>query len=97
LRRDGARHDLAASIATVTVILVPYHQDERLPDGSIPLPSDGDVVVVTADLLGDDIWQRLTALYGVVAKEVAAQVASRSAPMVVSGDCLVALGVVAGV
>jgi len=78
-------------------ILVPYHQDERLPEGTIPVPSDGEVVVVTAELPEDDIWQRLTALYGVVAKEVAAQVASRSAPMVVSGDCLVALGVVAGV
>jgi arginase len=43
----------------VTVIVVPYHQDERLGDGDIPLPFAGDVRVLAPELPDGDIWQRL--------------------------------------
>lgn len=80
----------------MTTILVPYHQDERLPDHSIPLPDDGDVVTVGADLPDGDVWQRLAVLYDAVADVVASHTAADAVPVVVSGDCLVALGVIAG-
>jgi arginase len=81
----------------VTTIVVPYHQDERLPEGGIPLRSN-DIVVLDPDLPDGDLWERLAALYGRVAEAVAVAVAESGAtPVVVSGDCLVALGVVAGV
>jgi arginase len=80
----------------VTTILVPFHQDERLPDGSIPLPADGDTVVVDVRSAEADLWRRLVALYDAVADTVAAQLTHDRLPIVVSGDCLVALGTVAG-
>jgi arginase len=74
------------------VIVVPYHQDERLPAGSLPVPGDGHRTV-SPPLPGGDVWHRLTSLYDAVADEVAA---AEAPPVVVSGDCLVALGVLAG-
>jgi arginase len=75
----------------VTVIRVPYHQDERLPDDDIPAPAG---VVVSPALPAGGIWPRLTSLYSAVAGEVAA---SAGTPVVYSGDCLVAGATVAGV
>jgi arginase len=72
------------------MILVPYHQDQPLPAGQIPAPSSCEVV--TLPPVAGDQWQRLTALHNAVADAVAAT----PAPVVLSGDCLVALGVVAG-
>ena len=74
------------------VIVVPYHQDERLPAGSLPVPGDGHRTVSPA-LPDGDVWHRLTSLYDAVAVAVAA---SEAPPVVVSGDCLVSLGVLAG-
>ncbi|MFL6119281.1 arginase family protein [Actinophytocola sp.] len=110
-------------------IVVPFHQDERLPAGSLPVPGDR---VVTPPLPDGDIWTRLTALHDAVADAVADAlagtvagadtvvgadadevadagagavvagagvdevVAAETPPVVVSGDCLVALGVLAG-
>ncbi|HWE90555.1 MAG TPA: arginase family protein [Pseudonocardiaceae bacterium] len=75
----------------MTTIVVPYHQDERLPASSLP---DDGTVVLDAELPDGDIWQRLAALDEQVARAVAA---SGPVPAVISGDCLIALGVVAGV
>ncbi|WP_242614320.1 arginase family protein [Actinomadura roseirufa] len=80
----------------MTITLVPYHQDERLPDASFPLPS-ADVVTITRDFPEGDIWTRLAALYEPVADEVAAQIGAGGVPTVVSGDCLVSHAVLAGV
>ena len=46
----------------MTVIVVPYHQDERLSDGAIPLPLTGDVRMLAPELPAGDIWSRLAAL-----------------------------------
>jgi arginase len=75
------------------MIIVPFHQDERLPDATFPVPG-GEHTVVAPGLPDGDGWPRLVALYDAVARAVAA---SAEPPVVVSGDCLVALGVVAGV
>lgn len=79
-----------------STIVVPFHQDERLPEGSLPAPGE-DHLVVEPVLPAGDIWERLVRLYDAVASAVSDAVASDSEPTVVSGDCLVALGVLAGV
>src|SRR5690606_29145985 len=75
--------------------LVPYHQDERLPDSSFPLPGP-DVVPVTRDLPEGGVWERVAALFEPVSAEVADQVAGGTRPTVVSGDCLTSEAVLAG-
>jgi arginase len=69
----------------VTTILVPFHHDERV---DLPVPAD---VTVAPELPDGDIWTRLTTLYRSVAD------AFTPGDTVVSGDCLVSAGVVAGV
>ncbi|MFF1820690.1 arginase family protein [Kribbella sp. NPDC058245] len=80
----------------MTTIVVPYHQDERLPDESIPLPPDGATVTVDASLPDGSIWPRLTTLYDEVARTVADHTGPDAMPVVISGDCLVALGTIVG-
>lgn len=86
----------------MTVIRVPFHQDDRLPDDSAPLPAGTPSVLVDPDLPALDLpatdqWTRLAALHGAVADAVADAIAGPGAPVVVvSGDCLVALGTLAG-
>jgi arginase len=79
----------------VPIISVPFHQNERLPAGAIPLPSDA--VTVSPELSGESFWDRLGDLTAAVASTVAAHVKAGSRPTVLSGDCLVSLGVVTGV
>jgi arginase len=80
----------------VTVIVVPYHQDERLGDGEIPLSLAGDVRVLAPELPEDDIWPRLAALDDAVANQVTASVGGGVPTTVLSGDCLVAIAALAG-
>jgi arginase len=81
----------------VTVLGVPYHLDEYLPELDLPLPADE---TITAELDGGDVWARLAVLYRTVAVRVA-EASSEAAgpggpPVVLSGDCLTALGTMAG-
>ncbi|MGP4015594.1 arginase family protein [Saccharopolyspora sp. 5N708] len=78
----------------MTVVLVPYHLDERLPELGIPLPHVD--TTVTMPLPDGDVWQRLGALYTAVSEEVAQVVGRSELPAVVSGDCMVSLAVLAG-
>jgi arginase len=77
----------------MSVIQVPYHLDEYLPDLDVPLPPD---TVITADLPAGDVWDRLSALYAGVAGAVAAEAGRGGRPVVVSGDCMTALGTMSG-
>ncbi|OLF18626.1 arginase family protein [Actinophytocola xanthii] len=77
-----------------SIIVVPFHQDERLSAERLPVPGDGHRTVAPT-LPEGDIWERLVALYDEVADAVSD--AGAAHPVVVSGDCLVALGVLAGV
>src|SRR5437868_5873728 len=52
-----------------TVIAVPYHLDEHLPGLEFVLPPDQ---VITADLPGGGIWERLAAVESAVAGAVSA-------------------------
>jgi len=76
-----------------TVIAVPYHLEEHVPDLDFVLPPDE---VVTADLSGGGAWDRLAVLSSAVAGAVSAVAADGGCPVVVSGDCFASLGVVAG-
>jgi arginase len=78
----------------VTIIRVPYHHDVRLADDSLVLPAAS--VTVEPELPDGTIWERLAALSGAVAEAVAEDVRAGAVPAVVSGDCLVALGTIAG-
>jgi arginase len=80
----------------VTVIVVPYHQDERLADRHIPLPPTDEFLVVDPDLPAGDVWRRLATLHEAAADQVAAAVRAGNPVTVLSGDCLVAMAVVAG-
>jgi arginase len=81
----------------MTVIVVPYHQDQRLPGDLLRLPPDGEYLVLATDLPDGDIWQRLVALDDAAADQIAAAVRSGGPATVVSGDCLVSLATVTGV
>lgn len=84
---------MSASVLSVRVIGIPYHLDEYLPDLDFPLrPGE----IVSADLPSADVWERLAALYGLVARTVADAAVRSDCPLVVSGDCTTALGTVAG-
>lgn len=74
----------------MATLAVPYHLDERLPGSSFGVPADR---TVTADLPAGGPWQRMAVLHDRVADAVRAQTA---APLVLSGDCVTSLGVLAG-
>jgi arginase len=75
------------------VIRGPYHVDDYLPGLDLPLAA-GDVI--TAELSGGDVWERLGGLYSRVAGAVTGVAGEGSRPVVVSGDCTTSLGTVAG-
>jgi arginase len=77
----------------MTVLQVPYHLDEYLPDLDLLLKAEK---VITADLPSRDAWARLAALYRPVADAVASAAGNGTCPVVVSGDCPTALGTMAG-
>ena len=80
----------------MTIVVVPYHQDERLPDGLIPLPVTGEFLVLHTHLPDGDVWARMAALHGAAADQVAAAMRTGEPTTVLSGDCLVASAVLAG-
>lgn len=73
----------------MTVLLVPYHLDERLPEDEFPVTADR---VVAKSLHGETFWARVAGLYDLVGDAVA----TAKRPTVVTADCTVALGVVTG-
>ena len=77
----------------MSVIQVPYHLDEYLPDLEVPLPPG---MVINPGLPAGDVWDRLGALYSPVAAAVAGEAGTGGRPVVLSGDCMTALGTVSG-
>lgn len=75
----------------VTTVLVPYHQDDPLPGGDLPIAAD---LVVRPVFPAAGRWERLAAGYQAVAGAVAD---APGVPLVFSGDCLFGGAVVAGV
>ena len=51
----------------MTVIAVPYHLDEYLPDLDLPLEPNA---MVTAGLPAGDPWERMTVLQSAVAERI---------------------------
>jgi arginase len=73
--------------------LVPFHLDERLPVQDLPARPDR---VVTADLHGEDFWRRVAGLHAAVADAVTDTDTDADRAVLLTGDCIAALGVVAG-
>jgi arginase len=80
----------------VSIILVPYHLDEHLPELNVPFPPDADVTTVVTPLPDGDPWSRMAVLHDAVASEVARSARAGAMTVVASGDCTTALGTVAG-
>ncbi len=80
----------------MTVVVVPYHQDERLAGDLLPLPVTGEFLVLDPDLPDGDLWTRLAALHDAAADQIAAAVRTGEPTTVLSGDCLLAMSVLAG-
>ena len=74
-------------------ILVPYHIDEYLPDLDVPLDTES---TVTVELPDGDTWSRVAAVQEGVRDAVAGSVRDGQRPVVVAGDCMVSLGILAG-
>ncbi|GIJ23646.1 hypothetical protein Vlu01_42700 [Micromonospora lutea] len=73
---------------------MPYHHDERLPDDDIPVSAD---VTVRSQVRDGDTWRGVAGVCAATAAAVSPVVAAGGVPVVLSGDCLVAGGTVAGV
>lgn len=73
----------------MTLIAVPYHLDERLALSPLPVTAHS---TVATELAGDSVWARMSVLY----ERVAEAVARTERPTVLSADCTMALGVLAG-
>ena len=79
----------------VATLLVPYHLDEHLPPIAALVP-DADVVM-TESMPGDTAWARYGALHERVAGHVVELLGGPGSRLdVVTGDCLIAAGTVAG-
>ncbi len=77
----------------MTVILSPFHLDERL-DGPWPLAADA---TIDPALPEGTPWERMAALAIEIADAVAGALRAAQLPIVLSGDCVASLAVVAGV
>lgn len=76
----------------MTAFCVPYHLDEYLPALDLPVRP---ARAITTDLPPGSTWDRLAALQSAVAATVAPSAGRGRCPLVVSGDCMTALGTVA--
>lgn len=77
----------------MTVILSPFHLDERL-DGAWPLHPDETIDPALPD---GGAWDRMAVIAVGLRDAVAAVVRTGAVPIVLSGDCVASLAVVAGV
>ncbi|HYH29396.1 MAG TPA: arginase family protein [Pseudonocardia sp.] len=77
----------------MTLIAVPFHLDEHLPELELPLPA---ARTIAPALPPGTPWERMSVLHEEVATAIAAEAGAGRVPVVLSGDCTTALGVVAG-
>lgn len=77
----------------MTVIISPFHLDERL-DGPWPLEADA---TIDPSLPAASAWERMAVIAIGISEAVARAAGSGAVPIVLSGDCVASLAVVAGV
>ena len=77
----------------MTIIGVPYHLDEYLPDLDWPVEPDGAVTVTFPD---GGPWERLAVLQAEVARAVAAEAGRGGHLVLLAGDCNTSAGIMAG-
>ena len=80
----------------MSVIYLPFHLDEHLPNLNVPLPADVDVTEFSTALPEADVWTRLSTLYDAVGGVVERAIQADSEVTVVSGDCTLSIGMTAG-
>lgn len=78
------------------IIVLPFHQDERLSESAIRLPAGTESLTVDPALPTADQWTRLAVLYDALAAQVASTTRTGVTTRVVTGDCLGALGTLVG-
>lgn len=79
-----------------SVLVLPYHQDERLSGATIVLPDEMRADVVEPDLPEAAQWQRLVTLYDTMADRVADLAGNGELGAVLTGDCLATIGTLTG-
>ena len=77
----------------MTVILSPFHLDERL-DGPWPLQADATVDPALSE---GSAWERMAVIATALRDAVADVARAGTVPIVLSGDCVASLAVVAGI
>jgi len=80
-------------IASVSVLVVPFFIADPIAALGTPEPPE----IVAPALPEGSPQARMSVLYGALAERVAGQVAAGDVPLVYAGDCLAAIGVLAGV
>jgi len=85
----------------VSLIYIPYHLEEPLPDLNAPLPigfgPGAGVAEVNVELPAEeDVWTRLCRLYEAVAQTIEPLAGHGSMVPIVSGDCTVTIGIATG-
>jgi len=80
----------------MSALCVPFHLDDHLPDLTASGPAGEELTRLTPALPAADVWTRLVHLYGAVADVVEQQVRGGQSSTVVSGDCMVSIGMAAG-
>jgi arginase len=83
-------------LTVADLIVLPYHQDERLSDRSIRFPDGMEPTMVDPRLPDANQWVRLTGLYDPMAAQVSRSAKSGGLTRVVTGDCLATLGTLVG-
>lgn len=84
------------TIARVSTLCVPYHSDDHLPDLTVSRPAGRELPRLVPELPAADIWTRLGQLYDAVADVVEREARAGEPATVVSGDCMVSIGMAAG-
>ena len=77
----------------MAVILSPFHLDERL-DGPWPLQADATIDPALSE---QSAWERMAVIATALRDAVADVARAGAVPIVLSGDCVASLAVVAGV
>ena len=76
--------------------MLPFHQDERLSESAIRLPAGTESLTLDPALPAADQWTRIAVLHDALATQVQESARSDVTTRVVTGDCLAALGTLAG-
>ncbi len=79
----------------MSIVFLPYHMDEYLPELNVALPAGHELTAVVQELPEGDTWTRLAALYAPTVDLLTPRILAGDRPAVVSADCTAVLATVA--